>query len=352
MHMEGEAKPADAKPGGLFGMIVTTSPIILTILSTVLAGLSNAELGQANYLRMLASQKQSKIGDQWSFFQARRIRGTDIENTSDLLRLLGHVEPFDPTKTGARIESLRKALEGAGASPDDLNRIRAAQQKLEKLVKDPANQASFAYLTKRTLPAAELETIAEREKLEEVIREIESRKSEKELAPLMLGVKEETLARAVETAEKNQDGFDKIGSAAGKPFRGYAAALEEVVATVRSMGKSGADEKSAADALAAGFRVATLDYDARRYRQEADLNRAVAQLYEVGVRHLGAQAERHRGRSFKFFLAMLISQMGAVVAAMALARIGSNGIWAVAAFSALIAGMMALSFGAYVYLTT
>ena len=350
--MEGDTKPVAAKPGGLIGMIVTTSPIILTILSTVLAGLSNAELGKANYLRMLAAQKQSKISDQWSFFQARRIRGTDIENTSDLLRMLGHVEPFDPEATRNDIEDLSKALERTGVSPSVLARIKSAQHKLDKAVKDPANQVSFAYLTKRSLPAAELETIAEREKLDEVIREIEARKSEKELAPLMLGVQEETLAKAVEIAEKNQDGFDKVGSAASKPFRGYAAALDEVWAAVRSVGKKGKEEADTAKEIVAGFRVATLDYDARRYRQEAQLNQAVAQLYEISVRHLGAQAERHRDRSFKFFLAMLISQMGAVVAAMALARIGTSDVWTIAAFSALIAGMMALSFGAYVYLTT
>ncbi|HEX3314195.1 MAG TPA: DUF4337 family protein [Gemmataceae bacterium] len=350
--MEGDAKSVGAKPGGLIGMIVTTSPIILTILSTVLSGLSNAELGQANYLRMLAGQKQSKIADQWSFFQARRIRGTDIENTSDLLRLLGHVEPFDPDATRTEIDGISKSLEQSGATPAVLARIKTAQQKLDKVTKDPANKASFTYLAKRSLPTAESETIAEREKLEEIIREIEARKSEKELAPLMLGVQEETLAKAVETAEKNQDGFDKVGGAAGKAFRNYADALDEMLAAIRSVGKKGKEERAVADTLVASFKIATLDYDARRYRQEAKLNQAVAQLYEVAVRHLGAQAERHRGRSFKFFLAMLISQMGAVVAAMALARIGNSGIWAVAAFSALIAGMMALSFGAYVYLTT
>ena len=355
--MEGETKPADAKPrpekpGGVFGTIVTTTPIVLTILSTVLSGLSNAELGQANYLRQLANQKQSKIADQWSFFQARRIRGTDIENASDLLRLLGHVEPFDPETNRTDIDNLAKSLEQAGASPAVLARIKAAEQKLEKIVKDPANQASFAYLTKRSLPAAELETIAEREKIDEIVGEIESRKTEQELVPLMRDVKEETLQKAVQSAERNQDSFDKIGSEAGKIFGAYAAGLEEIAAAARSVGKKAKEERTAAESLVASFQIATLDYDARRYRQESKLNQAVAQLYEVSVRYLGAQAERHRDRSFKFFLAMLLSQMGAVVAALALARIASSNIWGIAAFSALIAGLMALAFGAYVYLTT
>jgi Domain of unknown function (DUF4337) len=356
--MDGESNPADAKPvkpekpGGVFGVIVTTTPIVLTILSTVLSGLSNAELGQANYLRQLANQKQSKIADQWGFFQARRIRGSDMENTSDLLRLLGHVEPFDPEANRTDIDYLAKSLEQAGAAPTVLARIKSAERKLEKLVKDPANQASFGYLTKRSLPAIELEAIAEREKIDELVREIEARKTEKELVPLMRGVQEESLQKAVQIAERNQDGFDAIGSASGKIFGAYAAGLEEIAAAARSVGKKATEERNAADSLVAGFRIATLDYDARRYRQESKLNQTVAQLYEVSVRYLGAQAERHRDRSFKFFLAMLISQMGAVVAALALARIASSNIWGIAAFSALVAGLMALAFGAYVYLTT
>jgi uncharacterized membrane protein YoaK (UPF0700 family) len=95
-----------------------------------------------------------------------------------------------------------------------------------------------------------------------------------------------------------------------------------------------------------------MDYDARRYRQEANLNQAVAELYEISVRHIGIQAERRRERSFKFFLSMLLAQLGVVVAALALARFQSSSLWSLAALSAVLAGLLAITFGVYVYLST
>src|SRR5947209_18932386 len=76
--------------------IVTLTPVIMTVVATLLAGLSSSEMNQAQYYRSVASQNQSKAGDQWAFFQAKRIRGTQLELEVDRLPVAakpGKIEP-------------------------------------------------------------------------------------------------------------------------------------------------------------------------------------------------------------------------------------------------------------------
>src|SRR5207244_4070812 len=56
-----------------------------TVVATILAGLSSSEMSLAQYHRSLAAQHQSKVGDQWAFFQAKRTREEGLENTAALL---------------------------------------------------------------------------------------------------------------------------------------------------------------------------------------------------------------------------------------------------------------------------
>ena len=77
------AKPLAEK--GVFDKVLTATPVILTIVATFLVGQSSSEMTQAQYHRATASQNQSKVGDQWAFFQAKRIRGTSYEVTAELL---------------------------------------------------------------------------------------------------------------------------------------------------------------------------------------------------------------------------------------------------------------------------
>src|SRR5262245_5101705 len=79
------APPAPPKPA--WDLILTTTPVVLTVLGTILAGLSNSEMTLAQYYRTLAAQSQAKVADQWSFYQAKRIRGTTLETTVDLMPL-------------------------------------------------------------------------------------------------------------------------------------------------------------------------------------------------------------------------------------------------------------------------
>src|SRR5438132_14428344 len=74
------------KPRTIWDKVITSTPILLTVIATVLAGMSSSEMTRAQYFRAVAAQNQSKVSDQWNFFQAKKIRGTDMDGTATLLR--------------------------------------------------------------------------------------------------------------------------------------------------------------------------------------------------------------------------------------------------------------------------
>src|SRR5215469_10803060 len=91
--------PKDLKaevPPTTFGRILSATPVVMAVVATMLAGLSSSEMTRAQYDRSLAAQQQSKAGDQWSFFQAKRLRGAMQRNTADLLQTVAEVHSFDP----------------------------------------------------------------------------------------------------------------------------------------------------------------------------------------------------------------------------------------------------------------
>src|SRR4051812_23242128 len=75
----GEAEKAADKPRTKWDKIITSTPVVMTIVATVLAGLSTSEMNQAQYFRATAAQQQSKASDQWALFQAKRGRASDAE---------------------------------------------------------------------------------------------------------------------------------------------------------------------------------------------------------------------------------------------------------------------------------
>ena len=118
-----------------------------------------------------------------------------------------------------------------------------------------------------------------------------------------------------------------------------------------SVGDKPTRRTAADDAAAAvkdmlhSVRAAKQDFTARRYAKEADLQPGIGRTVRNLVRRTGAESDRHRTRSRNFFYAMLCAQAGVTVAAFALARSRKSWFWAVAG----MAGVVAISFGAYVY---
>jgi hypothetical protein len=84
------------------------------------------------------------------------------------------------------------------------------------------------------------------------------------------------------------------------------------------------------------------------YLTEARLNQAIADLYELQVRKSNFAVERHYTRSQRFFYGMLGAQFGMIIATFAMAARQRNLLWSLAT----AAGLIAVSFAAYVYLCT
>ncbi len=110
------ADPAK-QPKNTWETVFTLTPVILTLLATVLAGLSSSEMIQAQYYRSMAAQNQSKAGDQWGFFQAKRIRSTIAERLLDQKPGIPGPIEIDEFRAGAqRLADRFEALGGAGSS--------------------------------------------------------------------------------------------------------------------------------------------------------------------------------------------------------------------------------------------
>jgi hypothetical protein len=72
-------------PQTKWGKILSVTPIIMTVVATLLAGLASSEMTRAQYDRALGAQLQSKAGDQWAYFQAKKMRGTLYRNSVELV---------------------------------------------------------------------------------------------------------------------------------------------------------------------------------------------------------------------------------------------------------------------------
>src|SRR6478752_7690136 len=100
-------------PQTSFGKILSATPVVMAVVATMLAGLASSEMTRAQYDRSLAAQQQSKAGDQWSFFQAKRLRGAYQRNTADLLQTIIDVRPLDPAALKNLAQQLPNTAETA-----------------------------------------------------------------------------------------------------------------------------------------------------------------------------------------------------------------------------------------------
>jgi hypothetical protein len=310
--------------------VLAAVPVVLTILATILAGLSSSEMTQSMYFRSLAAQNQSKAGSQWGFFQAKRIRGTTMENGGDLVRTLA-----DPPVLSR--ESLRSA---AG------DRSGKAQGRILDILNGKSIDSSLRYLTTQDLPPVSDQRTGD-DQIRELVKAIEGRQTETQTAKRVLEVPIERIEQAIEVAEANAAAFDEACKPVTADLRTLERAFADQGAELRQQ-KPGPDDaavKSVKETLA-GLRAARQDFTARRYAKEATYNQESAELIEVLARRNGAESDRHRHRSKNFFYAMLCAQAGVTIASLALAQSRKSWFWAAAG----AAGFIAVSFGAYVYL--
>jgi hypothetical protein len=287
-------------PQTMWGRVLAATPVVMTVVATALAGLASSEMTRAQYSRSLAAQQQSKAGDQWAFFQAKRLRSALQRNALDILQNTADVHPL-----GAAV------LSEAGIAPES----PAGQQTLAGLQKGELPMVAVAPLTDPNMVAA--------------LAAIEDQKLDAEVAALLAKVKDQSLADALRAARDRAHGFE----AAVQPINQNVDRLEKSLANA---------DKS----LTRDFTAARMRYNGARYDAEARLNQAIANLYELQVRKSNLGAERHHLRSQRFFYGMLAAQAAVIIATFSLAARKRSLLWSLAA----AAGAAAISFAIYVYL--
>lgn len=314
-------------------------PVTLTVLATVLAGLSSSEMTLSMYYRSLAAQEQSKAGSQWAFFQAKRIRGTTLEVGVESVRATADTPPFDATAIKSSVARIEAAIRESDVATAE--RIAASRRKLDALLNDD----SMRYLSSAELPAI-IPQHVEDPALAAVVKAVRSRQTEAQTSERVSKVSATTLAQALEAAEANADAFDKATAPTVALLKQLDGTVAEVRSAVRSIRPTPNEAAAATRELTAALWAARQDFTARRYAREAAYNQESAEWYEVSARYRGVESDRHRTRSRNFFYAMLSAQAGVTVASLALARSRNSPFWAIAG----VAGLMAVAFGAYVYL--
>jgi hypothetical protein len=273
-----------------WGKFLVATPVIMTVLATLLAGLASSEMTKAQYDRAYAAQLQAKAGDQWSYFQAKKARGAMQLNSLELLQATVDIHPLSPALLG------------------NLSPLAAAA------------------LEKNQLPTPARSAF--NEPVRNALKALEDSKPETEIADLLRLVDPNALETALLAAKADAQAFDN----AVKPISQNLEQLEKSVA---------ADRSGARDLTAAKMRLTATRYDA-----EARLNQTIANLLELQVRQGNISAERHHRRSSKFFFGMLGAQAAVIVSTLAMAARQRNLLWTLSA----CAGVLALVFAIYVYL--
>ncbi len=283
--------PTPDAPKSLLDRVGVALPIALTALATAFAGMSTGELQQAMLWRSYAAQDQAKATSQWTLAGFKRDRALICQAAAaQLAATSGHGNPF-----------LAVAVPGTEPGP-------------------------AAWLAGGGPPPARLPDIDD-EALAKLLADIRSRLPEAELTAQARRVPAAAVNAALDAAEKSVEQTDRDWDG-----------------TVKAAAKLVADEAGAPRGVAA--QAAGFELDRRRYQIEASLNQGVSLLYEARLKVSSAESDRHQRKSKHFFYAMLAAQVGATVAALALARKKQSLLWAVAGGT----GLVAIVIGAYVYL--
>lgn len=283
-------------PNNQWGKVLGTTPVVLTVVATLLAGLASSEMTSAQYDRSYAAQIQAKAGDQWSYFQAKKLRSAIQHNTLDLLESTAEVRALDRT-------ALQAALSPTPATTEALNVLQAGA------VNAPTPTATVAAPVAAALDG------------------LHRAAPEPEMATLMAAVLPAVLEETLRAAQADARAFD----VATKPVLQAVDAMEQPLASTP---------------FRRDYFAARLRLQAHRYDAEAALNQSIGSLYELQVRKNNLSAERHHRRSQRFFFGMLAAQAGVVLSTLAMAAQRRSLLWAVAA----VAGCIAIAFAIYVYL--
>ena len=283
---------ADVQPRKrLWDTVLTATPILLTVLGTILASRSSGEMTQAQYHRSIAAQNQSKAGNQWAFFQAKRVRGT-------IQQMFAERGAFRPAGALALANRLPKALERTNAEAVLLLQAVTAAQKdttadkvelvalkqavekyqseIQKAVKgaresQPAvakllssgeanNDDGLIYLTSATLPVPADETVSEPQDavaavLDSEILEVlnlirkEKEKADAEVNQKLKKMDAMKIEQAIDAGEAKAAKFEKSTDPTTKSIREVDKGLQNQEALFRPVQAAAEDVEAAASDL-------------------------------------------------------------------------------------------------------
>jgi hypothetical protein len=289
-----------------WGKVLSVTPVVMTVIATMLAGLASSEMTRAQYDRSLAAQRQSKAGDQWGFFQSKRLRAVMLRGTLDLM-------VTSDVRRNLDAAALRLALGPSSAATLD----------------SPAGRLALAALTEGALPRTE-PAPALPAAVAAARAAIDAGRPDEEVATLVLSVAGNLLDGALRDQQAHALSQD--------------ARLDPVISLIDAWEKQLAGQPDEAKPTLRAFVAARLRFHAQRYDAEARLNQTIAHLFEMQVRASNLAAERHHRRSGRFFYGMLAAQLAVIVSTFALAARRRTLLWTIAA----AAGTVALAFTAYV----
>ena len=320
-------------PPTKWGKTLTATPVVMAVVATMLAGLASSEMTRAQYDRALAAQQQSKAGDQWSFFQAKRLRGALQRNSLDLLQSTVELHPLNAA-------ALKDSAQQLPAQPEQAEAAKVRTEMLAALDSSAGRQA-LSFLQRGELPQAGAAPVLD-PNVKVALDAVESLAPDPEIVPLLARVSLKTLDDALRAARDRAQAFDT----ATKPVNQTIDQLESLLARQAASLQAKPASPASGASLTRDFTAARLRYAAQRYEVEARLNQAIANLYELQVRKSNISAERHHNRSQRFFFGMLGAQLGVIISTLAMAARQRNLLWSLAA----AAGLLAIAFAIYVYL--
>ena len=311
MKMSDTSAIVGDEPKTFWTKLLTSTPVVMTVISTLLAGLSTSEMSRAQYDRSMAAQQQSLVGDQWGYFQAKKLRSATLKTSLEMLEATSEVHAL--TK-----ETLASAL---GPS--------AAQDSNAQLTLDALATGKLPHYEGKPLQNA-----AVQKALDALVAE----RPEEEIQSLVAQISPSALIKDINLATENTHGFDHL-------MAPILAQAEKWKAEIYARRDQPLVYPKGLPFAPSGLSAAWFRLEAARYDQDSRYNSTEAHLKELLVRVSNLHAERHHLRSKWFFFGMLASQLAVILATFALALKRRSVVWSVAA----ALGLAAVAFGVYVY---
>ena len=269
--MASATPPVDAnasepeKKKTLFDIVLTATPVILTVVATFLIGQSTSEMTRAQYYRSVASQNQSKAGDQWALFQAKRIRGQSQEMAAAVLlaqsrTLFTRTTLFDACQGMAdELEQTVQDYLNVKSKPDTEIAVNIKEKLIPKAIKlrdeakalldsperiQPALEVLLGTKTKskskrNSTSSQEPKQQADRDEssgdnsdkqdklLLDVVKAIKNKEPERKILDAAIKLEDATLEKAIADAERRANEVNKKGKTIDAAFEELDAIRDE-----------------------------------------------------------------------------------------------------------------------------